>query len=260
MLRRDFHVLTLGAIGAPATLITAAATAAASLADVIETSSPSVVAVGSFDALKSPRFSFRGTGFAVASGQRIVTNAHVLPKAGDADASDKLAVLVPRRGGQPELRMAKRLASVPEHDLALLEIEGAPLPPLTLAPEPLPRAGTAVVLVGFPLGTSLGFVPVAHKGIVSAVVAIAIPPPAARQLDDKTLSRLRQGSFDILQLDAVAYPGNSGSPLIDVDTGRVVGVINMVFIKGTKESAISQPTGITYAIPARLVVQMLEAK
>jgi len=65
------------------------------------------------------------------------------------------------------------------------------------------------------------------------------------------------GSFDIFQLDATAYPGNSGSPLFDVDTGEVIGVISMVLIKGTKESALSQPSGITYAVPSNFLLDIL---
>lgn len=249
MNRRRVTVLILAA--------TAIASARAGLADLVESARPSVVAVGTHEPLKNPRFSFRGTGFAVGSGSRIVTNAHVLPKSGDSDFNDRLAILIPRQGGSPELRMARLLSTSTEHDLAVLEIEGLALPPLALARDSLARAGTSVALIGFPLGIGLGFVPVTHRGIVSAITAIALPPPAARQLDDKTLARLRQGAFDILQLDAVAYPGNSGSPLFDIESGTVIGVINMVFVKSTKESAISQPTGITYAIPAKFVVQLL---
>ena len=65
------------------------------------------------------------------------------------------------------------------------------------------------------------------------------------------------------QLDAIAYPGNSGSPLFDIERGEVVGIINMVFVKGTKEAALSAPTGISFAIPAKyldaLVRQELNA-
>jgi S1-C subfamily serine protease len=43
-----------------------------------------------------------------------------------------------------------------------------------------------------------------------------------------------------------------------VDNGDVVGIINMVFVKGTKESAISQPSGITYAIPANFIRQLVQ--
>ena len=230
----------------------------AGLPDVIDSVSPSVVAVGTFDPLKSPRFSFRGTGFVIGSGRRVVTNAHVMPD--PAATNDRLAILVQGRKGQsPDLRLAKLVDSDPTHDLALLAIEGEPLPMLRAAEPVNARAGTAVALIGYPLGTALGVVPVTHRGIISAVAAIALPPNAARQLDVRTLNRLRQGAFDIYQLDATAYPGNSGSPLVDAESGLVVGVINMVFIKSTKESAIERPSGITYAIPIRYVTELLDA-
>jgi S1-C subfamily serine protease len=56
----------------------------------------------------------------------------------------------------------------------------------------------------------------------------------------------------------VAYPGNSGSPLYDGHTGEVIGVINAVFVKSTKENALKDPSGITYAIPAKYVRELLE--
>jgi hypothetical protein len=40
----------------------------------------------------------------------------------------------------------------------------------------------------------------------------------------------------------------------------VLGVINMVFVKGLKESAISAPSGITYAVPSRYVEALLQQK
>jgi S1-C subfamily serine protease len=72
--------------------------------------------------------------------------------------------------------------------------------------------------------------------------------------------RLREGSFDVYQLDATAYPGNSGGPLLNAETGEVVGVVNMVLVKSTKESALSQPTGITYAIPARFIDELIRRR
>ena len=62
----------------------------------------------------------------------------------------------------------------------------------------------------------------------------------------------------MLQLDATAYPGNSGSPLYDPETGAVYGIVNMVFVKGTKENALSHPSGITYAIPANYIRGLVE--
>ena len=58
--------------------------------------------------------------------------------------------------------------------------------------------------------------------------------------------------------DGTAYPGNSGSPVYDPETGDVIGIINMVLVKGTKESALSQPSGITYAVPSRHLQSLLE--
>jgi hypothetical protein len=38
----------------------------------------------------------------------------------------------------------------------------------------------------------------------------------------------------------------------------VLGVVNMVFVKSTKESVLAQPSGITYAIPAKYVLELLQ--
>ena len=81
--------------------------------------------------------------------------------------------------------------------------------------------------------------------------------PSAQQLNSQSIHRLRQGSYDIYQLDATAYPGNSGGPLLSVETGEVIGVVNSVAVKSTKESALSQPSGITYAIPVKFVSELL---
>jgi S1-C subfamily serine protease len=61
----------------------------------------------------------------------------------------------------------------------------------------------------------------------------------------------------VYQLDATAYPGNSGGPLLDAHGGQVVGIVNMVLVKGTRESALTNPTGITYAIPVRFARDLL---
>jgi S1-C subfamily serine protease len=67
-----------------------------------------------------------------------------------------------------------------------------------------------------------------------------------------------RNSFDSFQLDATAYPGNSGSPVFELGKGRVIGVINSVLIKETREATLSEPTGITYAIPAKYIKPLLD--
>jgi S1-C subfamily serine protease len=77
-------------------------------------------------------------------------------------------------------------------------------------------------------------------------------------LNEKTIRGLRTGSFNIFQLDGTAYPGNSGGPLFDPETGEVLGVVNMVFIKGSRESALSNPSGISFAIPSTFILQLVK--
>ncbi|MFO1267884.1 MAG: trypsin-like peptidase domain-containing protein [Rubrivivax sp.] len=66
------------------------------------------------------------------------------------------------------------------------------------------------------------------------------------------------GNTEVLQLDATAYPGNSGGPVLDAETGAVVAVVNMVAVRGSRETALSAPTGITYAIPVRSLRALIE--
>jgi serine protease Do len=238
-------------------LAAAAAAGAQDLPALIASARPSVLAVGSYSALQTPRFGFRGSGFVVANGNRLITNAHVLPQAPESGEAPRTVVLIPVRGGEPQVRAAKVVEVDRAHDLALLEFEGPPLPALPLAANDPVAEGLDVVLMGFPIGGILGFTPVTHRGIVASVTSVAPPPPSARALAPQAVMRIRQGTFDIYQLDAVAYPGNSGGPLLDVQSGLVVGVINMVLVKNTRESALSQPSGITYAIPVRFVDALL---
>ena len=87
--------------------------------------------------------------------------------------------------------------------------------------------------------------------MVSAITPIAIPQARSAELDSKVIRRLASGAFPVFQLDATAYPGNSGSPIYDPESGEVLGIVNMVFVKGTKETALTQPSGITYAVPSK---------
>ncbi len=65
-------------------------------------------------------------------------------------------------------------------------------------------------------------------------------------------------SKDVREGQAAAYPGNSGSPLYGVETGPVIGVINSVYVKKSKETAISSPSGISYAVPVDHVRALLK--
>jgi serine protease Do len=211
----------------------------------------SVVAVGTFARGRSPAFQFRGTGFAVGTGSTIVTNAHVLPGTLDVAHNEALAILLPSAQSQrAEVRSVQQIAVDPGSDLALLKLDGYPLPPLRLRDSDTVKEGQEILMTGFPLGAALGPFAATHRGMISAITPIAIPQGNAANLKPALVHRLTSGSFPVFQLDATAYPGNSGSPIYDPATGDVLGVVNMVFVKGTKEAALTRPSGITYAVPS----------
>ncbi|WP_458232458.1 S1C family serine protease [Roseateles sp. P5_E8] len=225
---------------------------------LIERSKPSVVLVGTYSPTDSPRFGFRGTGFAVADGTLVITNAHVLPSPDVTETEQRVSIQVRAANGEWELRLARMAALDRAHDLVALGFEGAAVPALRIASPALAREGRSVLIMGFPIGGALGFSTVSHRGIISAITPISLPAASARSLDPRALRQLRDGSFDILQLDATAYPGNSGGPVLDQETGEVVGILNMVLTKAGRESALSQPSGISYAIPSSLLAPLID--
>ena len=214
---------------------------------------PSVVGIATHNPLGAPQNMLRGTGFVVHDGTYVITNAHVLPN--PARMADRETIVVlSGQGSVPDVRQARTIKTNEQHDLALLKIEGKPLPATRLGNGAMLDPGTAIAFTGFPIGAVLGLYPVTHRGIVSAVTPNVIPQPSARYLDIKIIAQSR---FEVYQLDATAYPGNSGSPLFDAVTGRVEGVINSVKVKGTKENALKSPSGITFAIPAVYIHEIM---
>lgn len=230
----------------------------AGVAETIERVKPSIVAVGTYQKTRSPAFKFSGTGFAVGNGLLIATNAHVVPPKVDAEQFETLVIQLPGLGSrQAQLREAKLVVEDKAHDVALLRISGAALPALALRDSNSVREGHTYAFTGFPIGGILGLSPVTHRAMISSLTPIALPTGHAAQLNQQAIARIKSGVFTIFQLDATAYPGNSGSPLYDPESGEVVGVINMVFVKGSKESGLTQPSGISFAIPVEHLQKLL---
>ncbi len=241
-----------------AALATAAASARAALPEIIDAVKPAVVVVGTYAKSRSPAFVMRGTGFAVGKGSLVATNAHVIPGSLNADIGEVLIVQTRTASGGLQARVATSAASDPAHDLALLRIEGAPLPALKLGGASPVREGQEVAFTGFPTWGASGLSPVRHCGMISSLTPIAIPGATANQLNEKAIKRLKSGAFEVYQLDGTAYPGNSGGPLFETQSGEVIGVINMVFVKGSKESALTHPSGISFAVPVIYLQELLQ--
>ncbi len=237
-------------------LILFANLAQAEFVDVVAKVKPSVVGVGVHTPTSRPQNILRGTGFVIGDGRYVVTNAHVLPAELDDSLLQKMAVFI-GSGKQAKVRQAEIVVTSSLYDLAILKISGAPLPAMTLADSTFKPDGSYIAFTGFPIGTVLGLYPVTHRGMIASITPTVIPVQSAGQMTLKMLKRMRN-PYLVYQLDATAYPGNSGSAMYDMKTGNVVGIINKVFVQATKEAVISKPSGITYAIPVKYLHQIIK--
>ena len=136
----------------------------------------------------------QGSGFIIANGGYVVTNAHVMQGA--------LAANIITYDGKSH--SVSKIGEDDNMDIALLKISDTSYPPLLLANSNSIQVGQKVIAIGNPLGLQFSV----SEGIVSA--------------------KDRQGTNGLnayVQTDASLNPGNSGGPLIDVN-GKVIGINN----------------------------------
>lgn len=217
---------------------------------------PAIVGIGSQHKARTPAIQFIGTGFAAGDGLSVITCAHVIDKLLAAEPGMVIGILT-AQGETTQFRAATVQAIDTEHDLALLRLAGAPLPALPLGDAAGVREGQSLAFTGFPLGTLLGLRHVTHRATVSALAPVVIPSENALRLAPQRLAQLQKAPYTVFQLDATAYPGSSGSPLFDPDSGLVYGIVNMMYVRGLKEAAASAPSGIIYAIPGNHIQALL---
>ncbi|MFT3736614.1 MAG: serine protease [Rhodocyclaceae bacterium] len=232
--------------------------AQAGLPDTAATVKSSLVVVGTYQRTRSPAFVPLGTGFVVGDGRTVATNAHVRLRQQNTEQFEIMVVVLPSQPNVP--REVQRVAIDELHDLAVLRIrEGAPLPALPMATTPA-REGQGILLMGFPLPGLLGLTPALQAGVISAIAPISIPAPRADRLEAAVIRQMAAGAYPIYVLDAVARPGNSGSPVVDIESGQVLGVVSGGMVRQTREPGMAEPTGITYAIPVEHLRRLLQER
>ncbi|MBS0356768.1 MAG: DegQ family serine endoprotease [Proteobacteria bacterium] len=160
-----------------------------------------------------------GSGFIVSPDGYVLTNAHVV------EGADEIIVkLTDKR----EFR-ARLMGADPRSDVALLKIEAAGLPKVTLGDPSRLRVGDWVVAIGSPFG----FENSVTAGIVSA----------------KGRSLPQESFVPFIQTDVAINPGNSGGPLFNMK-GEVVGMNSQIY------SRTGGFMGLSFAIPIDVAMEV----
>ena len=168
-----------------------------------------------------------GTGFAIAP-NRVVTNFHVIEDVIQF-RGDRALFLVPSEGDR--FFVASIVAVDRARDLALIEVEGANLPVLTLFTGSI-ESGENITAIGYP-----GNVDRATLGRANSLQAVGrYLRPMVPELTEGNFSSQREvGSYTALVHSANIAQGNSGGPLVD-ECGRVIGVNSAQTINGNGDS------------------------
>jgi Do/DeqQ family serine protease len=218
---------------------------AASYSDAVRKAVPSVVNIFTSKEIKTPRHPFLddplfrhffgdrleeepqraaslGSGVIVSSKGYILTNHHVV------EAADEIEVALI----DGKKLKAKAVGSDPETDIAVLQVEGGPVPAITFGDADALRVGDVVLAIGNPFGVGQ----TVTMGIVSAL--------GRSQLGINTFE-------NFIQTDAAINPGNSGGALID-SAGNLVGINTAIY------SRSGGSLGIGFAIPASSAKQVME--
>jgi serine protease DegQ len=218
---------------------------AASYSDAVRKAAPAVVNIFTSKEIKTPRHPllddplFRhffgnrledepqraaslGSGVIVSSKGYVLTNHHVV------EAADEIEVAL----ADGKKLKAKAVGSDPETDIAVLQVEGDPLPAITFGDADGLRVGDVVLAIGNPFGVGQ----TVTMGIVSAL--------GRSQLGINTFE-------NFIQTDAAINPGNSGGALIDT-AGNLVGINTAIY------SRSGGSLGIGFAIPASSAKHVME--
>jgi serine protease Do len=160
-----------------------------------------------------------GSGFIVSADGYVLTNAHVV------DGADEILVkLTDKR----EFR-ARLIGTDTRSDVALLKIDAAGLPKVSLGDPAKLRVGDWVVAIGSPFG----FENSVTAGIVSA----------------KGRSLPQENFVPFIQTDVAINPGNSGGPLFNM-RGEVVGINSQIY------SRTGGFMGLSFAIPIDVAMEV----
>jgi len=162
-----------------------------------------------------------GSGFIISEDGYVLTNNHVV-----ADADEVLVRLHDRRQ-----LLASVIGSDPRSDVALLKIDGADLPVVSIGDSDALEVGEWVLAIGSPFGFDFSVT----AGIVSAM---------GRSLPNESY-------VPFIQTDVAINPGNSGGPLFNLE-GDVIGINSQIY------SRTGSFMGLSFAIPIEMAMDVAD--
>jgi len=156
-----------------------------------------------------------GAGILWSEDGLVLTNSHVLGR------RSPHVTLFDDRSFEAEI-----IATDPEVDLALLQVDAEDLPAISVADSTMLRVGEMAFAIGHPWGQR-GYV---TGGIISHL--------------STAQTRGRRGVVPIIRTDAALAPGNSGGPLVNA-SGEVIG-INTMIVGGDQGVAIPSAVAVDF--------------
>lgn len=159
----------------------------------------------------------KGTAFFVSRDGKALTNRHVV-------GTDRMVrvELFDKRVAQAEVVRVDQ-----QNDLAVLQVQMTNAPYLELGDSDRIKTLAPVIAIGFPLG-------------VSSVTDGKVSNP--------------KGPDGLIVMNANVNPGNSGGPLIDTESGKVIGIV----AAAVRDTPMGTMEGINLAIPINLAKRLLQ--
>ena len=205
----------------------------ASIAAIIDPALVDIVSTFSYQQAEGA-----GTGIVLTATGEILTNNHVISGATSISVTDV---------GNGQTYTATVVGYDAAHDVAVLQLQGAPGLQTASIGTAAATVGEAVVAAGNAGGT--GGTPTAAAG---SVTALSQSITASNELTGTS-----EQLSDLIQVDANIQSGDSGGALVD-SSGAVIGIDTA----GSSNYALSSQTGRGYAIPiadAMTIVTAVEA-
>ncbi|HHT9116065.1 MAG TPA: S1 family peptidase [Candidatus Wunengus californicus] len=228
-----------------------------SLSNKIEKVRSSIIAIGFSPAPN--QMTITGSGFCVSGDGKILTVAHIYNQTPPQFQSKLMGmVMVKQEPNGLEHYTWLPLSFIKKednNDVSLFQIEGSDktlLKPLEFGNSDEIEVGQDTYFIGFPYAAQLmnegfGITLVVNRAIVSNI-----------KQDGIGLTHPRNWFV----IDAISNPGNSGCPLLDVETNKVIGIMSIAFrtksqVAKYSDLDIREPMHIAGAKPINLAKNIL---